>query len=69
MSPTSAGQWGVDYAVAPKFDVAKQAPDADVVTVRLEPGSYFVADWQAGFFTAAPDDPLHYTGYWIDVGG
>jgi hypothetical protein len=69
MSPTSGGQWGVDYAVAPKFEVKQATDDASLVTLHLEPGSYFVADWSAGFFTAAADDPLHYTGYWIEVGG
>jgi hypothetical protein len=68
MSPTSGGQWGIDYAVAPKYEVAKKSERTSVVTLHLEPGSYFVADWAAGFFTAAVDDPLHYTGYWIDVG-
>lgn len=69
MSPTSPGQWGVDYAVAPQLEVKQATPDAAIVTMHLEPGSYFVADWQAGFFTPASDDPLHYTGYWIEVGG
>jgi hypothetical protein len=69
MSPISGDQWGVDYAVAPKFEVEQATDDTSVVTLHLEPGSYFVADWAAGFFTAAVDDPLHYTGYWIQVGG
>ncbi len=69
MSPTSGGQWGVDYAVAPKYEVEPANADTTVVTFHLEPGSYFVADWRAGFFTAAPDDPMHYGGYWIEVGG
>jgi hypothetical protein len=69
MSPTSQGQWGVDYAVAPKYDVKNAAPDTDIVTLHLEAGSYFVADWSSGFFTAAVDDPQHYAGWWIDVGG
>jgi Carboxypeptidase regulatory-like domain len=69
MSPTSQGQWGVDYAVAPKYEVKKANPDTAVVTLHLEAGSYFVADWASGFFTPAADDPVHYSGYWIDVGG
>ena len=68
MSPISGDQWGVDYAVSPKFEVKQVTDDTSVVTIHLEPGRYFVADWAAGFFTAAAGDPLHYTGYWIEVG-
>ncbi len=67
MSPRSRSNWGVDYDEKASFEEQRLAEGKKLVDITLEPGEYFIADWERGFFTKAPGQKNLYTGYYIQV--
>ena len=69
MSPKSDTQWGIDYAerLTPTTKTVEQG--RDIVVMDLQPGRYFVADWEAGFFVKLPGAGEGYSGYLLEVSG
>lgn len=72
MSPKSDTQWGVDFSDIVEFESRVVERDRSVVLIDLQPGLYFVADWEAGFFVKGrtPDgEDEGYLGSLLEVGG
>lgn len=62
-------RWVVTWKqVAP---VEERALDAEraLARLRLDPGDYFIATWDQGFFTPDPVDPDRFAGHWLHVEG
>ena len=70
MSPSSDTRWGVDYAEKASFETRQVAEGKEIVLMTLEPGRYFIADWDQGFFTkvkAEGGETLGYSGFYVEV--
>ena len=60
------GRWEQRYAEAPEERKDTLEPGKVLVTLKLEPGEYFIADWMGGFFHKK-HGTQQYTGYVISV--
>jgi hypothetical protein len=70
MSPSSDTRWGVDYAEKASFETSQLEEGKEIVLLTLEPGRYFIADWDQGFFTkvkAEDGKTVGYSGYYVEV--
>ena len=70
MSPTSDTRWGIDYAEKAAFETRQIEEGKEIVLITLEPGRYFIADWDQGFFTKVKDEDgstLGYSGFYVEV--
>lgn len=67
-------RWHIEYKQKPSYEEHKVGERKKIALLKLDPGDYFVADWDHGFFTPTetnPDDKnayRTYSGYWLHVG-
>jgi hypothetical protein len=61
-------QWSVEYREKAEVEVKALNEGKSIATLQLEPGDYFIADWQ-GFFVGADEkeERFSYTGHWLRV--
>lgn len=70
ISPSSADRWDVDFSDNPDLNERSIGADAKLVTVTLDGGRLFLADWNKGFFTrieSTEEGREGYSGYLLDV--
>lgn len=63
MSPTSDTRWGVDYAEKAEIETKQVEEGKEIVLITFEPGQYFIADWERGFFMKVKDEAGETIGY------
>ncbi len=62
------GRWQKVWAQSPEVERKELEPGLSLVRVQLEPGRYFIAHWEGGFFTKGSlGDRKGYTGYLLKV--
>lgn len=57
-------RWETAYGESPKMQYEKIEGGRDLITVSLDPGEYFIADWTHGQFNLNKKDKL-YKGRWV----
>jgi hypothetical protein len=68
MSPNGPTSWGIDYNVKAEVKEETQLEqDLSRHVLIFEPGEYFIADWEQGFFTKKSKEDPRYTGYYVKV--
>ena len=70
MSPTTDTRWGIDYAEKAEFETTQVETGKEIVFLTLEPGRYFIADWDQGFFNKVKGDDGEtkgYSGFYVEV--
>jgi len=70
MSPTTETTWGIDYAEKAEIETKQVEEGKEIVLITFEPGRYFIADWDKGFFTKVKNDEgetIGYSGFYVEV--
>ncbi len=67
MSPNSSSSWGIDYNEKAEVETEQLEKDLSRVKVTFEPGEYFIAIWDQGFFTKVSRDDGRYRGFYVKV--
>jgi hypothetical protein len=62
-------QWKVLYKEKPASEEVEVGRGKRIARLQVEPGDYFLADWDKGFFTQAAAGEFSYVGSWVQVEG
>lgn len=62
-------RWTVEYREKAEYETKEYNPGKEIALLKLEPGDYFIADWDKGFFNSvdSKEDKHSYTGFWLKV--
>lgn len=64
----SRGRWEVVYKEKPPYEERTLEAGRKIAAMELQPGEYFIADWDQGFFTPVETEGgKRYSGAWLVV--
>ncbi len=66
MAPANKTRWEKTYGITAEVTRRKVEETKHIVLLTLEPGEYFIADWDQGFFTHNPDrETGGFSGFYV----